>query len=180
VKDKLVPVELHFSQDKSDLSTDTIAQNESLAEKHQIQGRYPMIILTDEEGKPFAQTGYQPGRATAYVTYLDALLASHSKRDAAFAKADKAKGLEKAEALVLGVTSMELEDGLISAFYGDEGAALRAADPSDETGDIKDMESKQSFAGFEQDLNRLAGTRDFEGALKLIDGTLTSGKFSGA
>jgi len=178
VKDKFVLVELDYPRDKSKLTEATIAQNEELKDKYEIRG-FPTILLADEEGKPFARTGYQAGGPEAYVAHLDELLAIRAKRDAAFAEADKAQGVEKAKSLVAALKSMELEDGLVANFYGDKIEAIKAADPNDESGYVKGVEEKQKFAKFQDDLNELGGKRDFDGALKLADETLASGQFQG-
>lgn len=79
--------------------TDAVkAQNAALASKYNIQG-YPTIILADAKGKPYAQTGYQPGGPEAYLAHLDELQAIRVTRDEAMAKAKDADGIEKAKAL---------------------------------------------------------------------------------
>lgn len=178
VKDKLVLVKLDFPKDKSKLSEATIAQNEALQEKYAITG-YPTILIADEQGKPFAKTGYKPGGAEAYVKHLGELLAVREKRDTAFAEADKAKGVEKAKALIAAIESMGLSEEMVSAFYKEQIDAIKAADPKDESGYIKGIESKAKFGEFQNQINELGGKDDFAGALKLIDETLAAGTFEG-
>jgi thioredoxin-related protein len=48
-------------------------QNNALQEKYKIEG-FPTVLLLDASGKEFAQTGYQPGGAEAYVKHLTGLL----------------------------------------------------------------------------------------------------------
>ena len=52
----------------------TKEQNEMLAKMYGIRG-FPTILLTDGEGKVFAQTGYQQGGAKAYIAHLKDLIA---------------------------------------------------------------------------------------------------------
>lgn len=176
VKDTLVLVELDYPRDKSKLTEEVIAQNASLKDKYAIKG-YPTILLTDEDGKPFARTGYQAGGPEKYVTHLNELIALRAKRDNAFAEAEKADGVEKAKAMVAALQAMALDDALVAEFYADEIATIKAADPSDESGYLKGLETKKKFAKFQNELNTLGSAKDFEGALKLTEEALASGDF---
>jgi len=178
VKDKFVLVELDYPRDKSKLSEETQAQNEELRKAYAVQG-YPTILLMDAEGRPFARTGYQAGGPEKYVEHLDELLQSLTKRDEAFAAADKAEGAEKAKALVSALDSMGLEDAVVSSQYGDVVDAIKASDPEDESGFVNKIETNKKFADFEQALNGLAREGKHEDALKLTDDAITSGDFEG-
>lgn len=176
VKDKLVLIKVDFPRDKSKLSKEVIAQNDTLQEKYSIRG-YPTILLADEQGKPFAKTGYRPGGPEEYVKHLDELLAVREKRDAAFAEASKAEGVAKAKALVSAIQAMDLDDEMVSSFYSEEIDAIKAADPKDESGYIKGIETKVKFVEFQNQLNEFGKKQDFDGMLKHIDETLTAGTF---
>ncbi|MBK1826871.1 thioredoxin family protein [Haloferula rosea] len=178
VKDKFVLVELDYPRDKSKLSDETKAQNEELRKEYAVQG-YPTILLMDEKGRPFARTGYQAGGPENYVKHLDELLAARTKRDEAFAAAEKAEGTEKAKALVAALDAMGLDDAVVSAQYGDVVAAIKEADPEDESGFIKKIESNKKFADFEDSLNALARENKHEDALALTEKAINSGDFEG-
>jgi thioredoxin-related protein len=178
VKEKFVLVEIDFPNDKSKLTAAVIAQNEALQEKYAVKG-FPTILLTDEQGKPFAITGYQAGGPDAYVKHLDELLGMREKRDAAFAEASKAEGVAKANLLTTAIRSMQLEDKMVSTFYADEIEAIKAADPKDESGYLKGIQTKLKFEDFQSQLNDLGGKKDFEGVMKRIDETLAAGTFEG-
>lgn len=178
VKDKFVLVEIDFPNDKSKLTAAVIAQNEALQEKYAVKG-FPTILLTDEQGKPFAITGYQAGGPDAYVKHLNELLGMREKRDAALAEAGKAEGVAKANLLITAIRSMQLEDKMVSTFYADEIEAIKAADPKDESGYLKGIETKLKFEDFQSQLNALGGKKDFEGVMKRIDETLAAGTFEG-
>lgn len=178
VKDKFVLVEIDFPNDKSKLTAAVIAQNEALQEKYAVKG-FPTILLTDEQGKPFAITGYQAGGPDAYVKHLNELLGMREKRDAALAEAGKAEGVAKANLLITAIRSMQLEDKMVSNFYADEIEAIKAADPKDESGYLKGIETKLKFEDFQSQLNALGGKKDFEGVMKRIDETLAAGTFEG-
>ena len=178
VKDKLVLVKLDFPRDKSKISEATMAQNDALQEKYSITG-YPTILLADEQGKPFAKTGYRPGGAEEYVKHLDELLAVRAKRDAAFIEAAKIEGVGKAKALVSAIEAMGLDEAIVASFYSEQINAIKAADPKDESGYIKGIESKAKFMEFQDQINELGSKQDFEAIMKKIDETLAAGTFEG-
>lgn len=133
-KDKFVLVELDFPR-KKELEAKLKEQNEALQEKFQIQG-FPTILLCDATGKPYAKTGYQAGGPEKYVAHLDELQAIRVKRDAAFAKADKAKtDTEKAAFLVEGLKVLDEE--MVDSNYGDVVAKIGELDKEDKTGFVK-------------------------------------------
>jgi len=102
VKDTFVLVELDFPEDKSGMTAETISQNEKLREDYAVKG-FPTILLADAEGRPFAKTGYREGGPEKYVESLNELLEIRIEKDAAFKKAADLDGVEKAEALVVGL-----------------------------------------------------------------------------
>jgi len=178
VKDGYVLVELDYPSDKSKLSAETIAQNEKLQEEYSVTG-FPTILLMDGEGRPFAKTGYQPGGPVKYVEHLDELSTLKTARDEAFGKAAELEGVEKAKALVAALGSMELDEALVASFYSGQIDAIKAADPSDESGYIKGIEMKAKFADYQAEVNRLGSEGDFPGAMKLTEETIANGGFQG-
>lgn len=178
VEDKLVLVELDFPQNEAKISEETKAQNAKLQEQYAIQG-YPTLLLTDPEGKPFAQTGFRDSTPEEYVAHLEELLKAREARDEGFAKAEKLEGAEKAKALVAALNAMGLDDAMVANFYGDTVDAIKKADPDDESGYVKQMEMKAKLAEFETEVNGFARDQDHEGALALVEKTLESGDFEG-
>jgi thioredoxin-related protein len=176
VKDSFVLVEVDFPKDKSKLSEEIQKQNNELGGKYAVEA-YPTILLCDAEGRPYATTGYQKGGPEKYVEHLNELRGNKTKRDEAFAAADKAEGIEKAKALVASLDAMKLEDGIIANFYGDIAGKIKAADPKDETGFGKKTATKKRLADFKNALQELAGKKDMDGALALADKTLKEGGF---
>lgn len=179
VEDKFVLVELDYPRDKSKLTAKTIKQNEELGEKYEVQG-YPTILLADAEGRPFARTGYQPGGPKAYIKHLDELRAKKTVRDEALDAAGKSEGVEKAKALIAALSSMDLEDTVISNFYGDVVEQIKAADPQDETGFSKKEAAKARAAKFQEALGAFAQKQDFDGALAHVNKTIAEGGFDAA
>jgi thioredoxin-related protein len=176
VKDTFVLVELDFPRDKSKLSEETQKQNKELNEKYGIEG-YPTILLTDADGRPYAKTGYQKGGPEKYVAHLNELRTKKTARDEAFAAADKAEGVEKAKALVAALDAMKLSDAMVASFYSDVVERIKAADPDDSTGFTKRSAAAGRLKAFQKELQGLAGKKDMDGALKLVDKTLAEGGF---
>lgn len=174
VKDKFVLVELDFPQDKSGQSEGVQKQNRELAEKYGIEG-FPTILLADEQGRPFAATGYQAGGPVEYVKHLDTLLEKRKARDEGLAAAEKLEGPAKAKALLDVIQGLELGDEAISGFYGGVVEDIRKSDPEDTTGFVKQLAAKEKMAKFEGELNALAEKGDFDAALKFVEKTLSDG-----
>ncbi len=176
VKEMFVLVEVDFPKDKSKLTEETIKQNDELGKKYGIEG-YPTILLADPAGKPFASTGYQEGGAEAYLKHLEELRAKKTTRDEAFKTAAKAKGVEKAKALVAALDAMDLHDAVVVGFYSDVIDEIKASDRMDETGFGKAAATKARIAKFQENLRDFARKQDFDGALDLVEKTLTEGGF---
>jgi thioredoxin-related protein len=176
VKDTFVLVEIDFPKDKTKVTDEVRAQNEKLQELYGIEG-FPTILLTDSEGRPYATTGYQKGGPEKYVEHLNELRAKKTARDEAFAKAEKAEGVAKAKALVAALDAMSLSEAAVAAFYGDVVERIKAADPDDATGFKKKAATAARLKAFQAELQKLAGNKDMDGALKLVDKTLAEGGF---
>lgn len=177
VKDHFVLVELDFPRDKSKQSDEVKAQNEELNTKYAVQG-FPTILLCDAEGRPYAKTGYQQGGPEKYVTHLNELRAKKAARDEAFAAADKATGVDKAKALVAALKAMDLEDAMVSNFYGGVVSSIKEADPKDETGFVAELSMKEKMEKFQQELNGFGQKQDHEGALGVVEKALKEGGYT--
>ncbi|MGB6221650.1 thioredoxin family protein [Haloferula sp.] len=178
VKDEFILVELDFPKDSSKLSEETQKQNRELQQKYAVQG-FPTILLTDSDGKPYARTGYQPGGPEKYVAHLNELQEAKTTRDKDFTAASEAAGVDKAQSLVDALNKMELEDAAVASFYPEVIEQIKVADPNDETGFVKGIESKQKFAEFESQLNQFGQKQDHDGAMALVESTLSEGEFEG-
>jgi len=174
VKDSFLLVELDFPKDKSKLSAEAQKQNEELSKKYAVQG-FPTILLTDADGRPYAATGYQKGGPEKYVAHLNELRGQKTRRDEAFAAAEKAQGIEKAKALVAALDAMKLDEAAVTSFYGDVVAQIATADPKDETGFTAKASAKKRFTDFQEQLQAFGQKEDIEGALGLVDQTLKEG-----
>lgn len=90
-----VLVELDYPTPKVEQSDELKAQNAELKEHYAIRG-YPTIFLTDGEGVPYAQTGYQAGGPDNYVEHLEELRQIRVNRDEQMDAAEQTQGVEKA------------------------------------------------------------------------------------
>lgn len=140
-------VELDFPQDASKVTPETRAQNESLSKKYGIEG-YPTIILADATGRPYAQTGYQEGGAESYLAHLAELRKARVTRDAAFARAQSAKGMEKARLLVDGLAP--IDPAMQVAFYSPELTTIASIDKDDTLGLTKQLGEAREAQGARQ------------------------------
>lgn len=85
--------------------------------------------------------------------------------------------MEKAKALVAALDAMSLSEAAVAAFYGDVVERIKAADPDDATGFKKKAATAARLKEFQAELQKLAGNKDMDGALKLVDKTLAEGGF---
>lgn len=121
-----VLVKLDFPRDKTHQTEAEIAQNDELQKQYAISG-FPTVILTDAEGRPYAKTvGYGGQSAEEYVKLMMEMRKVRATRDAAFAEAAKATGLEQAKALDKGLTG--IDNDLVASTYKPEVDKILAAD----------------------------------------------------
>lgn len=97
-KDKYILVEADFPMSPLGQPKAIDPQHEELAETYEFEG-FPTIMLFDKQGRPFAQTGYQPGGPVAYNAHLEDFRQARVDRDTALADASKLEGTERAKKL---------------------------------------------------------------------------------
>lgn len=128
--DQFVLMEADFPENKQ-LPADVTARNMKLQKELRLYERFPSVFLLDANGRPFARTGYNQGGADNYLKVLASFRAIRVKRDAAWAKAQDAQGVEKAKLLAEGLTLLNHE---LRPHYADVVAQIKALDPQDSTG----------------------------------------------
>ena len=134
-----VLLKLDSPRDKSKQTPEEIEQYKVLSAKYGIQG-VPTIFLADAKGRPYYETvGYSGDPADKYVANLKEQLGTLAKRDAAFAKAEKASGSEKAKLLAEGLSLVNDEMALKT--YGDVVSQIIELDAENKAG------LKAKFAG---------------------------------
>ncbi|MEO6742655.1 MAG: thioredoxin family protein [Chthoniobacteraceae bacterium] len=166
-----VLVELDFPQNKSKLTKETQEQNTKLQTQFGIQG-FPSIVLADAQGRPYAQTGYQPGGPEKYLPHLDELRAVKTKRDAEWKKAEGAQGVAKAKFLAAGLKV--LDENLAAQHYSKVIAEITALDPKDETGMGASMGFKADLAALQGEIGTIAGKDGAAAARKRADQFIAS------
>lgn len=127
-----VLVMLDFPNDKSKQTAEEIAQNRELQKQYAING-FPTVLLADATGRPYSKTVGFPGISPdEYVKRMAAARKVRESRDAAFAAAAKATGIEKAKLLDQGLTGIDEE--LIASSYKAEVDQIIAADADGKAG----------------------------------------------
>ncbi|QKG57931.1 thioredoxin family protein [Hymenobacter sp. BRD128] len=75
---KFVLARFDFPRNKKNrLDPAQTKRNEEAAARLNKEGAFPAVVLLSPEGKVLARTGYRPGGATAFDTYLNQLLAKN-------------------------------------------------------------------------------------------------------
>ena len=182
-------MELDFPQEKK-LPEELTKQNKELQEKFGIEG-FPSIVLTDATGRPYAVAGYEEGGPENYLKSLETLRKIRETRDAAFEKAAKAEGMDKAKALAEGLK--EISPELVQKFYAPEVATIVSLDKDDTMG-MKAAQAKHERAekdtavinelgeklqALQPDLEALMEAKDSKGFEKKMDDFITENKLTG-
>lgn len=103
-----VLVKLDFPRDESRVSAEVREQNDTLQQHYGIRG-FPTILLTDADGLPYAQTGYQKGGPEKYVEMLAGLKKQGDTFVAAMQQAATKQGVERAAALDAALSALDEE-----------------------------------------------------------------------
>lgn len=107
--EKYVLLKLDSPRDKSKQTPEEIEQYKKLSVEYKVTG-VPTIILADAKGRPFSKNvGYGGAEAELYVKELIGKTALRVTRDERFAKAEKAKGPQKAKLLAEAVADIDGE-----------------------------------------------------------------------
>ncbi len=159
IHDDFVLVMLDYPRDQTLVTDEVREQNEELQKTYAVQG-FPTIFLTDAEGRPYAQTGYQQGGPEAYLEHLGELKTKKVERDDALAAAASASGVEKAKLLDEAISSFS--DGIVFGCYADEVDAIIANDPEDEAGLKSKYVGRKVAMEIEGKANELAGAGEWE------------------
>lgn len=167
-------VELDFPREKSNISEETIAQNEKLADEYSVEG-FPTICLTDAEGRPFGITGYRPGGPEAYLTHLATFREKLVVRDKAMAELKDAEGEARVAALETILNSVPEQS--IAKFYGAEFEELSKASPESEL--VVSIAKAKAKAEQDEAFNKLFESKDFDGVVTLVDKIVKEQKLGG-
>ena len=175
-----VLLKLDSPRDKSKQTPEEIEQYKVLSAKYGIQG-VPTIFLADTKGRPYYQTvGYSGDPADKYVANLKDQLGTLAKRDAAFAKAEKASGTEKAKLLAEGLSLVDDEMALKT--YGNVVSQIIELDAENKAGLKAKFAGLKDSVGFKSELEATmrTGADDPKDTLAAIDKLIEDKKPSGA
>ena len=150
-----VLVEADFPQNQFGQPEATNPAHEDLSEQFEVEG-FPTILLFDQQGRPFGQTGYQPGGPQAYSAHLDDLKIARVDRDAALAEADALKGVERAKKLDEALASLP-SNFVFPAYESivEEIISLDAENSAELRGQYQDMLANHQFMTRVQAIERL-------------------------
>ena len=174
-----VLLKLDSPRDKSKQTPEEIEQYKTLSAKYGIKG-VPTIFLADAKGRPYYETvGYSGDPAEKYVANMKDQLGTLAKRDAAFAKAEKADGTEKAKLLAEGLSLVNDEMALKT--YGDVVSQIIELDADNEAGLKAKFAGLKNSAGFKAELEAtMRGSRgEPEDTLAAIDKLIAEKKPTG-
>jgi thioredoxin-related protein len=145
-----VLLKIDSPRDKSKQTPEEIEQYKVLSAKYGIQG-VPTIFLADAKGRPYYQTvGYSGDPADKYVANLKEQLGTLAKRDAAFAKAEKVSGAEKAKLLAEGLS--HVDDEMALKTYGEVVAEIIELDADNKAGLKAKFDGLKKSVGFKSEL----------------------------
>lgn len=172
IADRFVLVKLDFPRDKSGIPEETQKQNDEWKLKLEVGG-FPSIFLLDNEGRPFAKTGYQEGGPEPYLTHLDGLREVRVKRDDLLAKAADAEGQAKAKLIDEALTL--IDEGLVTTHYESLIKEIVELDSEDEAGLRTKYFAAQDAEARKRILSRIALAAQTQSpalAIKIIDDAL--------
>ena len=175
-----VLLKLDSPRDKSKQTPEEIEQYKVLSAKYGIQG-VPTIFLADAKGRPYYQTvGYSGDPADKYVANLKDQLGTLAKRDAAFTKAEKASGTEKAKLLAEGLSLVDDEMALKT--YDNVVSQIIELDAENKAGLKAKFAGLKDSMGFKSELEATmrTGASDPKDTLAAIDKLIEDKKPSGA
>ncbi len=170
--EKFVLVKLDFPRDKSGQSAEMQAAHERWSTTYAVSA-FPTVLLLDEQGRPFASTGYREGGPDGYLQHLDELLAARTRRDEAFAKASAAAGTERAQLLDQAIA--DLDPSIVDRFYAEVIEEIGTLDPDDAVGlrtkyfAARDRERQQALLA---KVELAARSLEIDRALETIDQVL--------
>ncbi len=176
-----VLLKLDSPRDKSKQTKEEIAQYKELSKKFSIRG-VPTVILADAKGLPYAKfVGYN--RTMKAETYTDRLVEatkSRAKRDEAFAKAEKAEGLERAKFLAKGIGIVG--DDLALSFYRDKVDQVIKLDAENKAGLKKKFQGMVQAVDIQKTLRNIQvkNRADVKAGLKAVEKLIAGEKLEGA
>ena len=135
-------------------------------------------MLCDSKGRPYSEAGFpQEMTPESMTTILNAKRETKTKRDEAFAKADKAEGVEKAKLLI---EALKIVPAVaVSSAYGETVDEIAKLDPEDKTGFVKKAEEEKALTELEAGFAELMQEEKTDDAIKRVEAFLAEKKPEG-
>ena len=154
------------------LSPEQRKTNDALHEEYAVNS-WPTVVLTDPEGRPYARTkDYRPGGPAAYLEHLAELQKNRAARDAKFAAAEEAEGVERAKLLDAGLRLCG--DFIPTGPYEAVIDAIVAADAENEAGLAMRWRTRRAADALEIELPALGKAGKWKELVARIDTFLDS------
>ncbi|MEM1441378.1 MAG: thioredoxin family protein, partial [Verrucomicrobiota bacterium] len=175
ISEHFVLVRLNFPEDNK-LPKELAAQNQLLKDAYRVRG-YPAIVLTDDQGRPFGLTGFQPVTPEIYV---DQVLSIHSRgkeKEAAREAAESLVGIAKAEKLIEGIP--DLPGNMAARYFENEMKSVVEADPEDSLGKTALFRGLLDDANYSKAMHLLAKESKWDRMIELTDTYIIERNLSG-
>lgn len=170
-----IPVRLEFPRFRIQ-SDQEKKQNEILMRVYRVSG-FPALILSDEKGRPYAVTGFQPMSPKSYVEGIEQLRTTRARRDTAFAEAGALTGLERAKKLASGIP--ELPGNLAARFYRKEMEEVIQLDETDASGKRANFQTLIADVDYATKMSELGNQQNWDAMIALTDAHIARQKLTG-
>jgi hypothetical protein len=124
----------------------------------------PSVILTDQQGRPYAYTGARGSDPAAYLKSLNEFHQIRVERDRLFGEAAKTKGVERAKILIKALETMPQE--MVRDFYSPELAAIAEADQKGKTTYVKEIQAAEALRQEQELFGMLLRNKQYDEVIK--------------
>jgi len=173
---RFVLVKLDFPSEK-EIGKPVPAEMKLLRDAYRVKG-FPMVVLTDPEGRPFGINGYQPIAAAAYAKVTEDMGKSQEIAVANRKRAEGESGLEKAKTLVVSIP--QLPGSMAARYYRPELEAVIAGDPGDTLGYTKTYQRFIADADYSAAMQQLGENVEWQKMVELTDTYIKDANLEGA
>lgn len=165
VSEKYSLVKLEYPENNR-LPANLAREYQLLKDAYRIRG-FPMVVVTDPEGKPFGVNGFQPISAGDYAKIMLAMLKGKEIRDSAAKRASSLKGIEKAEALIEAIP--DLPGTLSARYYKDRMKEVIELDPGNKTGKSDGFKRQLADVEYSVEMQKLGSEVQYDKMIGLTD-----------
>jgi len=166
IPQKYVMVILNYPRDESQWSAEVKQQHEAARKYYKIS-KFPCLVFTEANGRPYVGKSYRDKKAKEYLKKLGEVSERRNKRDDAFSKAKQTEGEVKARLLEKGLSEVSRK---YRRHYPEVIAAIAKADPSDASGFVTKIRIDEVKSGMEKLLGNMYDERKFDAIPAIVDG----------